>query len=56
MAHIYTNKTTGVSLYEDIHNATTPYIIQVNNKTVCRCDYIADAYREYNRIIREIIA
>ncbi len=52
MSHIYTNKKTNVSLYEDEYDINgTPYIILFNNHIVFQCDDFTLAYQVYNDII-----
>lgn len=51
MKHVYTNKETQVSLWQDNYNDKLPYVIKVGKRIVCRCDKFADAYREYNATI-----
>ena len=43
-----------VGLYYRPHNADFPYMVTINRIPREECDYIGDAYRAYNRTIREI--
>lgn len=55
MDHIYTNKETNVSLYEDTYTTNgTPYIITYEGKIVFTTDSWIYAYQVYNNIIARL--
>lgn len=55
MSRIYltTKNNKEFGLFFRPHNVDFPYVITINRIPYAECDYIGDAYREYNRAIRE---
>lgn len=55
MEHIYTNKETNVSLYEDTYATNgTPYVIFYERKIVFSTDSWIYAYQIYNNMIARL--